>query len=131
MPFDLTMLLSPLENLLGAAQRERHHKEAMAEKSDTKRMEALQAIYTAIAETRKYQELSSVAPDRNKEFELAKLWATASVKAQNFFGEFTALGADKAEYWTSQLKWPKDVVISKGIDLSTVEAKYRALLQET
>ncbi|KNZ31758.1 MAG: hypothetical protein AD742_14780 [Methylibium sp. NZG] len=128
MALDLAMLLSALESLLGVAQRERHHKEAIAETHDTKKKEALQAIYIAIAETRKYQEMNITAPVREKEYELAKLWTTASIQAQRFFGELSQLGADKAEYWTSQLKLPDDLLASKGIDLVSVEAKFKALL---
>lgn len=129
MAIDFTSLPAPLEHLLGYAQRERHHKDKMTEKHAVQRREALEAIYLAICETRKYQEFSGRNRDREKEYELAKLWSLASIKSQGYLGDFTLLSYDKAMYWTSQLKWPQEKIFAKRIDLESIESKYRSLLE--
>lgn len=51
---DLSILLAPLEGLLGFFQREHHHTDEEALHAEAQRQDALQAMYTALITTRKY-----------------------------------------------------------------------------
>ncbi len=129
MLIDLSFLLSPLDKLLTYSQRERHFTQKRDDEQSSQKRAALEAILYALLETRKYQELSVDKPDREAEYRLSQLWGIASIKAQGIF-DIHDEAYEKQRYWADQLKWPQDVVISKGIDLSAMEEKYRALLIE-
>lgn len=125
----LSFLLPPLAKLLAYLQRERHFSSKQSEEKAAQKKEALEAILDALLETRKYQELASDAPDREAEYKLSRLWGIASIKANGLF-DINDEASDKQQYWADLLRWPQDVVISRGIDLSTMEKKYRALFDE-
>ena len=131
MSVDLSFLLAPLEKLLSYSQQERHFQIKLSEERRAKKKEALQANFEALHATRRYQELSAGTPDREAEFELSRLWGVAAIKAEGIFDRVHDEMSDKAIYWASALQWPQDVVVSKGIDLASMENKYRTLLNES
>jgi hypothetical protein len=77
------VLLAPLNGLLDFFQKNRHHASEESRHAEAQRQEALQATYIALVATKKYQE--SNVHNRDKEFELSQLWATAAIKSRKFF----------------------------------------------
>ena len=124
----MEVLLAPLQGLLGYFQKERHASSEEDRYAEAQRQEALQAMYVALVATKKYQESSH--PHRDKELELSQFWATAAIKSRKYLKEASAMNYDKARYWLEQLKWPEQTVKAKGIDLTTVEARIRELLDQ-
>ena len=120
----ISVLLAPLQNLLNTFQAERHYK-------DDKKDAALSAINTALIETKKYIEESTAraAVDRNREFDLAKLWGEAAVKARLANSEMANRLQDKSLYWSEQLKWSKEEVLAKRIDLDSLHETVREMMK--
>jgi len=96
------------------------------------RKEALEAILEAITNTRKYIEKLPEGYSREQELELAQYWGKAeiccslSIDMDRPFNE----ACDKAVYWASELKMPKEELVEKGLDLNTVQKNYHTLLRE-
>ena len=130
MPLELTTLLSPLQSLLNVFQKERHYYEQSERYDEKQRKEAFQAIYLALTETRKYLKDNCEKPDRDRELELSKLWATSAIKSRRFCDDMVCPSSNKAMYWASELKWPHEIVLDKGIDLESIEAKIKQLIEE-
>lgn len=124
----LEVLLVPLENLLGYFQKNRQAADDAHYRDETQRQECLQVMYTALIATRRYEELNQ--PDREKEFELSQLWAAVAIKSRTYFRESMPMFEEKARYWLEQIKWPDEVVVERGIDLETVEARIAELMRE-
>ncbi|WP_348708445.1 hypothetical protein [uncultured Pseudoalteromonas sp.] len=96
------------------------------------RKEALEAILEAITNTRKYIEKLPGGYSREHELELAHLWGKAEICCSLSIGMERPFNAacDKAVYWASELKMPKEDLVENGIDLNTVEKNYHTLLHE-
>jgi len=127
---DISILLAPLEGLLGFFQRERHHTDEEARHSEAHRQEALQAMYTALITTRKYTEAQPGQIDRDKQFELSGLWANVAIKCREYLQEEMPWTMEKSRYWLDEIKWPEERVKSAGIDLVTVEARIAELMRQ-
>lgn len=123
MPIEMTAFLSGLQSLLAWFQKQRGIKD---EKKDL----ALHAINKALLATKKYQEEKGTenTPDRAREFELAELWADAATKARYASSELAARLNDKSHYWSEPLKWSREEVLLKRIDLDSVLHEVRLLL---
>lgn len=117
----ISAFLGPLQNLLSSFQSERHYK-------DARKDEALSAIYDALIETKKYVELSGGTQDREKEYQLAQMWAAASVKARHVSRELGIVMKGKSEYWSDTIEWSREEVVDKGIDFDALEDVISALL---
>jgi hypothetical protein len=120
----LSSLLSPLQNLLTTFQAERHYQ-------DEKKDSALSAINTALIETKKYIEESEGKRniDRDKEYELSRLWADAAMKARYANADLAARMHDRSLYWADDLEWPQDAILDKGIDIDSIQKTVKDLLK--
>jgi hypothetical protein len=118
----LSVLLAPLQNLLSTFQLERHYKD---EKKDI----ALAAINKALLETKRYLECGGEERvDREREFELAGLWADAAAKSRYASNEIARRLQDKSLYWSGTLKWSREEVLMKQIDFDSIERTISELL---
>ena len=116
-----SVFLGPLQGLLNTFQSERHYK-------DDKKDQALQAIYKALLETKKYIELSKGVQDREKEHELAQMWADASVKSRYASNELMERLGDKSKYWADTIEWSREEILAKKIDFKSIEKQLDELL---
>ena len=119
---DFSVLLAPLQGLLTYFQEDHRVRE---EKKDA----ALLAIKTALIESRKYVELSGGC-DREKEYDLAQLWADAAVKARHASQDLAERLNDKSAYWSGNLEWSREEVLARRIDFASVEAAVNELLRK-
>lgn len=99
MSVEASALLGPLQNLLAWFQKNRLHKDAQKDA-------ALEAINKALIASMKYSEvqIESRAADRDREFELAELWANAATKVRHASIELAERLQDKSVYWSRQIK---------------------------
>ena len=120
-----SVLLEPLKNLLNILQAESHYQ-------NDKKDEALSLINQALIETKRYIEESEGAKcfDRERERELAKLWSEASIKTRYASRDFAASLQDKSFYWSDELKWSREEVMSKQIDIDSIQEQFRNLIQK-
>ena len=123
MPAELTVFLGPLQNLLAWFQK---HKGVKNEQKDL----ALHAMNKALVATKRYlEEKGAEGPtDRSREFGLAELWADAATKARHASGDLAAKLNDKSQYWSEPLKWSREEVLLKRIDLESLQHEARQLL---
>lgn len=120
-----SVLLSPLQGLLSYLQKDRHHR-------DDKKDSALHAINTALIETKKYIEQNGgVSFDRDREFHLAQLWADASVKARHVSTDVATRLNDKSTYWSKKLKWSSEEVLSRRIDIDSLQEQVNELISDS
>lgn len=122
---ELTVFLGPLQSLLAWFQKHRGVKD---EQKDL----ALHAMNKALITTKKYLEEKGVdgPADRAREFELAELWADAATKARHASGELAARLNDKSQHWSEPLKWSREEILLKRIDLESVQHEVKQLLTE-
>jgi hypothetical protein len=120
----LSVLFGPLRSLLGAFQSERHYK-------DEKKDAALLAINQALIETKRYIEKSDSKNlfDRDEEYKLAHLWAEAATKARYASSQLAERLQNKALYWSEELKWSSEEVLSKQIDIDSIQEQVLDLLK--
>ena len=120
----VSVLLGPLQKLLDSFIAERHYKD---EKKDL----VLAAINKALLETKKYQEQTGGGKntDREREFELAGLWADAATKARYANNEIAMRLQDKSLFWSEDLKWSRDEVLARKIDLDSMQSIVAELLE--
>jgi len=130
MPLDLTGFVKPLMALLHVFQRERHYKVQLKQQEEARRKEALKAVLDALAATRIYVAGLPDKYDRDREYELSELWAIAAIRCRRTLESVQDESLDKMRYWLDSIKWPQSVVKEKGIDLESMEAKFRALVEE-
>ncbi len=121
----LSVLFGPLQNLLGTFQSERHY-------TDEKKDAALLAINKALVETKRYIEKSegTNSSDRNQEYELAQLWAEAATKARYASTQLAESLQNKALYWSEEFKWSREEVLSKQIDIDSIQEQVMDLLKK-
>ncbi len=118
-----SVFLAPLQGLLNTLQTERHYQ-------DDKKDEALLAIQKALLETKKYIEISGGDEDRIKEYELAELWSSASIKSRHASEELAARLNDKSRYWSDNIVWSREEVLEKEIDFPSIEKQLNNLLKK-
>jgi hypothetical protein len=121
----LSGLFGPLQNLLATFQSERHYK-------DDKKDAALLAINKALIETKRYAEKSegTNSIDRDQEYQLAQLWAEAATKVRYASGELAERLQNKSLYWSEDFKWSREEVLSKQIDLDSIQRQVMDLLKK-
>ena len=119
-----SLFLAPLQSLLNNLQSERHYK-------DKNKNDALKSIQFALLETKKFVELSAGIYDRKKEFELAQLWADASVKSRLVSKELSNRLQDKSKYWSDTIVWSKEEILARKIDFISIEKQLTLLLNES
>lgn len=120
-----SVLLGPLQNLLGYFQRERQYK---SDKKDA----ALSAINNALTETLKYLERGGAEKclDRMEELRLSNLWKDAAIKARHVSEEMAMRLNDKSLYWADSLEWSREEVVRRRIDIQSVQSGFSALLRD-
>ncbi len=120
----ITPFLGPLQGLINLFQSERHYR-------DDKKDAALSAINNALIETKRYLEESGGAncAERTREFKLSELWAEAAVKSRHASGELALRLGDKSLYWSDNLKWSREEVLAKDVDLDSIQAQVRELMK--
>lgn len=99
---------------------------------DEKVDQALMALYTALAETRRYiADLDDgKAHDRDKEFALARLWNTASVPLRQIDPELAEKCFIKGSYWMEPAIWDAKSIKAKGIAIEQMFDATRELLNK-
>ena len=124
MSMEASVLLGPLQSLLGWFQKNRQHQDAQKDV-------ALEAINKALIASMKYSEEQSESqtPNRDREFELAELWANAATKVRHASIELAERLQDKSVYWSRQIKWSREEVLLKRIDFAAVQHGISLLLR--
>ncbi len=124
MSMEASVLLGPLQSLLGWFQKNRQHQDAQKDV-------ALEAINKALIASMKYSEEQSESqtPNRDREFELAELWANAATKVRHASIELAERLQDKSVYWSRQIKWSREEVLLKRIDFAAVQHEISLLLR--
>jgi hypothetical protein len=122
--------VGPLQKLLGTFQRERHFLAQMKAQQEKDRREALEAILTALSETRRYIDSLPDVYDRDTEYRLSELWAIAAIRSRKSIESIQPEMLAKSQYWLDKIRWSRQVVEEKGIDLETMEQKFRELIAE-
>ena len=121
---DGSVLLGPLQNLLSYFQRDAQFKSAQKDA-------AITALSEAINATLKYIEKSGGEKcfDREAEFELAKLWSDAAIKARHISRDLSYRLGEKSDYWADKLEWAPSEVFERRIRLIEIRDAYRDLLR--
>ena len=124
MSMEASVLLGPLQSLLGWFQKNRQHQDAQKDV-------ALEAINKALIASMKYSEEQSESqtPNRDREFELAELWTNAATKVRHASIELAERLQDKSVYWSRQIKWSREEVLLKRIDFAAVQHEISLLLR--
>lgn len=128
MVVEASTFIGPLKALLSMFQKERHYNDAKYIAAEEKRKIALQSMYAAYIETKKY--IESGSSDRNKELDLSQLWAEAAIKSRGYTDVMVSANSTKAKYYANQFKWSKEEIREKGIDLETIEKRLLELVNE-
>ncbi|MFA4907481.1 MAG: hypothetical protein WC602_04370 [archaeon] len=91
---------------------------------------ALLALYTALSETRAYIADREKGKRRNhqQEFEIARLWHSASIPLRAIDKEFAERCFNKGSYWMEPDTWDKKRIEEKGIAIDAVFDATRKLL---
>ena len=118
------IFLSPLQGILSTLQSERHYKDKNFD-------EALIAIKAALLESKKHVELGGHERDRAKEYDLAMMWADASVKARRANIPIADALSEKSNYWEDQNIWEEDQIVAKGIKFDQIESQIDELLSRS
>lgn len=98
---------------------------------DERKDAALEAMNKALFASMKYveEQRSANDPDRNREYELAELWADAAAKARHASEELAMQLQDKSVFWTKQIKWSREEVLLKRIDFEAIQHEITLLLK--
>lgn len=91
---------------------------------------ALLALYVALTETKSYIESREKGKRRNREreFELARLWHNASIPLRAIDKEFANRCFLKGSYWLEPDTWDKERIEDTGIAINSVFDATRQLL---
>jgi|SRR5579862_1875743 len=121
----LSVLFSPLQSLLGTLQSERHYQ-------DDKMDAALTAINKALIQTKQYIEKSEGTNciDRSEEYNPSQLWSDAAAKARYASTELAQRLQNKSLYWAEDFRWSREEVLSKEIDIDSIQEQVVALLRK-
>ena len=107
------------------------------EKGRERYQEALEAVYTALNETRIYlgsldskSLLNTANLSRNKEKEanLSRLWTQASTKMRNVDHQWAIICFEKGGYWANPEAWSDDELKEAGIKIEDVIKEAQELL---
>jgi len=92
--------------------------------------QALLALYVALAETKSYIEdrKNGKRRDRRREYELARLWHSASIPLRAIDRDFAHRCFLKGSYWMEPDTWDKKRVDETGIAIDAVFDATRKLL---
>jgi len=103
------------------------------ERQRTEKVEnALRALYVALTETRAYISEREGGKHRNREreYQLAELWQSASIPLRTIDKEFAGRCFAKGNYWMDPKAWDKERIDETGIAIDSVlEATRKLLLQ--
>lgn len=123
MPVEATVFLGPLQNLLAWFQKNRMHKD---DQTDA----ALEAINMALFASMRYveEQQRSNQPNREREFELAELWANAAARVRHASSELSERLQDKSLYWAKPIRWSREEVLEKRIDFEAIQREIRQLI---
>ncbi len=91
---------------------------------------ALLALYAALSETRAYisDREKGKRRSRKREFELARLWHSASIPLRTIDKEFAERCFLKGSYWMEPDIWNKKLIEERGIAIDAVFDATRKLL---
>jgi len=91
---------------------------------------ALFALLAALAETRAYiaDRESGKRRNRQREFQIARLWHAAAVPLRSIDMEFANRCFEKGSYWMEPDIWAKKQIAEKGIAIDAVMEATRQLL---
>jgi len=97
---------------------------------DEQKDAALEAINKALFASMKYVEEQQGLnqPNRDREFELAELWANAAAKVRHASLGLSAQLQDKSIYWTKPIKWSREEVLRKRIDFVAIQHEIKQLI---
>lgn len=97
---------------------------------DERKRSALNAVYTAISETKMYLANSASGEDydRDVEAKLARLWNSAAVELRDIDHDLADRCLVKGNYWSDPRNWSADETEQARIKLDTVFSKARELL---
>ena len=101
------------------------------QKARTAKVEhALNALYVALNETKAYidDRTNGKRKNRKREFDLAKLWHSASIPLRSIDKEFAARCFAKGSYWMEPEAWDKRRIEETGIAIDAVLEETRKLL---
>lgn len=124
MAVEASILLGPLQNLLGWFQKNRQYHDAQKDAALEAINKALFASMRYSEEQKEYQTL-----DRHREFELAELWANAAAKVRHASEDLSMRLQDKSLYWSKNIKWSREEVLLKRIDFEAVQHEITLLLR--
>jgi hypothetical protein len=117
----LSTFLIAVKDLLEALQKQKIIR-------DQKLDEALEAIVSAIFETRKYIERTNTnEKDRVKELDLSKLWKVAAIKVRKIDPALATRLQFKSLYWEDAMCLSRKEILEKGIALRQVEDEFKKL----
>ena len=68
--------------------------------------------------------------DRDHEYQLAQLWAEAATKVRYASIDLAERLQNKSVYWSEDFKWSRDEVLSKQIDLDSIQRQVMDLLKK-
>lgn len=104
----------------------REGKKKRTEKTD----QALLALYAALTETKAYiaDRQKGKRKNRKREFEIARLWHSASIPLRVIDKKFAERCFIKGSYWMEPDTWDKKRIEEKGIAIDTVFDETRKLL---
>lgn len=114
------------DKVLAAIGLLREGQKRRTEKTD----QALFALYAALSESRAYLNDRAAGKRRNRarEFEIAKLWHSASVPLRDIDLELAERCFFKGGYWMEPDAWGKKRIQEKGIAFDAVFEETRKLL---
>lgn len=92
---------------------------------------AIRAVWSAVDNTRMYLRMIENGQVKAKEPnpELVALWSDASLGIAKFDPELAMRLRAKAEYWSDPRRWKKQQINDAGIQIDSIAADARALLQ--
>jgi len=91
---------------------------------------ALNALYTALNETRLYnnERMDGLKRDRKRESAIAALWSQAAIVVEPFDQELAHVCHNKNDYWCDYELWDDKRIKSNGIEIEKIIEKVRKLL---
>ena len=95
---------------------------------DQRLNEALEAIVSAMVDTRKYIERENTKEkDRLKELDLSKSWRVAAIKMRKIDPNLAAKLQFKSLYWEDAMNLTRKEILEKGIALRQIEDEFKKL----
>ncbi len=96
----------------------------------SERRETINALYTALNETRLYnnERMDGLKRNRKRESAIAALWSQAAIVVEPFDKELARVCHNKCDYWCDDELWDDKRIKSNGIEIENVMKKVRKLL---